>query len=281
MLQVVAEKTGYPMEMLTLEMDLESDLGIDSIKRVEILAAIEEKVPGLPKVAPDQLGSLRTLGQIVEAFGVPAVAVPPAVPTGNVSSALLQVVAEKTGYPMEMLTLEMDLESDLGIDSIKRVEILAAIEEKVPGLPKVSPDQLGPLRPLGRIVRASGASGQMAPRGPPGARPAGLASQLLAVVAEKTGYPVEMLTLDMDLESDLGVDSIKRVEILAGIPQASSIASDQLGSLRTLGQILSALGASPSQPQAVPTAADARAASQKLERRWVQNAPVEPVARGA
>ena len=129
-----------------------------------------------------------------------------------------------------------------------------------------------------QIVQAFGASGQMAAPAPSGAAPAGLASQLLAVVAEKTGYPVEMLTLDMDLESDLGVDSIKRVEILAGIPQASSIASDQLGSLRTLGQILSALGASPSQPQAVPTAPVARAASQKLERRVLQTSALQPVA---
>ena len=278
LLQVVAEKTGYPTEMLTLEMDLESDLGIDSIKRVEILAAIEEKVPGLPKVAPDQLGSLRTLGQIVEAFGVSASAAPPsALPTGNVSSALLQVVAEKTGYPMEMLTLEMDLESDLGIDSIKRVEILAAIEDKVPGLPKVSPDQLGSLRTLGQIVQAFGGPGQMAAPASPRAASAGLASQLLAVVSEKTGYPVEMLSLEMDLESDLGVDSIKRVEILAGIPEASSIASDQLGSLRTLGQILSALGASPSQPQVTPAAPAARPAAQKLERRVLQTSALQPV----
>ncbi|MBN1958176.1 MAG: acyltransferase domain-containing protein, partial [Desulfuromonadales bacterium] len=33
---------------------------------------------------------------------------------------------------------------------------------------------------------------------------------LLAIIAEKTGYPVEMLELDMALDSDLGIDSIKR-----------------------------------------------------------------------
>ena len=68
LLAVVADKTGYPQEMLNLDMDLESDLGIDSIKRVEILAAVEESVPGLPKVDSDMLGSLRSLGEIVEAM---------------------------------------------------------------------------------------------------------------------------------------------------------------------------------------------------------------------
>ena len=33
------------MEMLDLDMGLESDLGIDSIKRVEILSALQERLP--------------------------------------------------------------------------------------------------------------------------------------------------------------------------------------------------------------------------------------------
>ncbi|PIP38165.1 MAG: hypothetical protein COX19_14210, partial [Desulfobacterales bacterium CG23_combo_of_CG06-09_8_20_14_all_51_8] len=51
--------------------------------------------------------------------------------SGNVEfkEMLLNVVAEKTGYPKEILTLDMNLELDLGIDSIKRVEIFSAINE--------------------------------------------------------------------------------------------------------------------------------------------------------
>jgi acyl carrier protein len=49
---IVAELTGYPADMLGLQMDIESDLGIDSIKRVEILSALEEKMPHLPKSPP-------------------------------------------------------------------------------------------------------------------------------------------------------------------------------------------------------------------------------------
>jgi acyl transferase domain-containing protein/acyl carrier protein len=66
MLAVVAEKTGYPPDMLDLAMDLESDLGIDSIKRVEILSAVRERAPGLPELDPAALGPLRTLRQIVD-----------------------------------------------------------------------------------------------------------------------------------------------------------------------------------------------------------------------
>ena len=55
----------------------------------------------------------------------PTPVVPSAAPD-PVATVLLEIVAEKTGYPMEMLSLEMGLDADLGIDSIKRVEILSA-----------------------------------------------------------------------------------------------------------------------------------------------------------
>ncbi|HSQ85926.1 MAG TPA: acyltransferase domain-containing protein, partial [Desulfobacterales bacterium] len=66
LLNTVSQLTGYPVEMLELDMDIEADLGIDSIKRVEILSALEEKMPHLPTVSPDVMGTIKTLGQIIE-----------------------------------------------------------------------------------------------------------------------------------------------------------------------------------------------------------------------
>ena len=65
MLEVVADKTGYPIEMLELDMDLETDLGIDSIKRVEILSGLQDEVGELPKVDPSEVTSLRTLRDVI------------------------------------------------------------------------------------------------------------------------------------------------------------------------------------------------------------------------
>lgn len=66
LLEVIAEKTGYPVEMLEMEMEVDADLGIDSIKRVEIMSTLQEKMPETPAVSPELLGSLKTLRQIVE-----------------------------------------------------------------------------------------------------------------------------------------------------------------------------------------------------------------------
>ena len=66
LLTVISEKTGYPVEMLELDMDMEADLGIDSIKRVEIFGSMTEDYPEVSGVNPNDLGELRTLGQIVD-----------------------------------------------------------------------------------------------------------------------------------------------------------------------------------------------------------------------
>jgi len=71
LLDVVAESTGYPVEMLELEMDLESDLGIDSIKRVEILSMLSKRIPNAPTVDPEHLGGLRSLRQVLDFVAPP------------------------------------------------------------------------------------------------------------------------------------------------------------------------------------------------------------------
>ncbi len=84
---------------------------------------------------------------------VSPVATVEAVPsTVDVLSLLMDVVAEKTGYPSDALDLSMSLEGDLGIDSIKRVEILSAVQDKAPELPEVDGSQMAQLQTLGEIV---------------------------------------------------------------------------------------------------------------------------------
>ena len=44
-ISTIAEKTGFPQEMIEPGMDLEEDLAVDSIRRVEILGAVQENFP--------------------------------------------------------------------------------------------------------------------------------------------------------------------------------------------------------------------------------------------
>ncbi|WP_181783447.1 SDR family NAD(P)-dependent oxidoreductase, partial [Pseudonocardia pini] len=115
--------------------------------------------PGTPTVPSDRP---ITEAPLAEGEGPTSSASPAAVPDGPVPNgsagadavraALVAVVSEKTGYPVEMVEPGMDLEADLGIDSIKRVQILGAVAERIPGLPPVGPEQLAELRSVDDIV---------------------------------------------------------------------------------------------------------------------------------
>ncbi|CAM2007145.1 type I polyketide synthase [Acanthopleuribacter pedis] len=289
LLTVIADKTGYPQEMLAGTMDLEADLGVDSIKRVEILSAVREASPDLPEINPAEMAELKTIDDIAGYLGqfstaAPALTAPAAAvaaPAGNIATLLRTVVADKTGYPVEMLDLGMDLEADLGVDSIKRVEILSAVREAEPNLPEIDPSEMAELRTLQDIVsylekQFGGAAPVSAPTATVAAVPAvgRLSELLLNVIADKTGYPSDMLNMDMDLEADLGVDSIKRVEILSAMreaePNLPEIDPSEMAELRTLAQIRDYMAnagvtAAPIAAVAAPAAPAAPAASVNSE----------------
>ncbi|MBF0226796.1 MAG: acyltransferase domain-containing protein [Desulfobacterales bacterium] len=168
MLKVVSELTGYPVEMLGMDMEIEADLGIDSIKRVEILSTMEEKMPELGGVSPDVMGKMKTLREIADYLrgNLQKSSQDKPSPTLEEANAdnetidslkieieknILEVVSQLTGYPVEMLGMDMEIEADLGIDSIKRVEILSTFEERMPDLPSISPEVLGNLKTLRQI----------------------------------------------------------------------------------------------------------------------------------
>ena len=74
-----------------------------------------------------------------------------------------------------------------------------------------------------------------------------LTDRLLGLVSQRTGYPKDMLGLDVDLEADLGIDSIKRIEILSEVTtdlgtdaqsMATELEMEKLTVIRTLRGII-------------------------------------------
>jgi acyl transferase domain-containing protein len=210
LLEIVSEKTGYPAEMLELDLDMEADLGIDSIKRVEIMGAMQQQFPDYPVASPEDMGELRTLGQIIDqmryvasvaaAFVAP-VPTPPKPTANDLSKPTVSQSSNHTGV--------------LEVESPKVVPIAKDVEPDIPAPPPGQP-----------VIDDFSA----------------LVDALLEIVSEKTGYPAEMLELDLDMEADLGIDSIKRVEIMGAMQQQFAdypVASpEDMGELRTLGQII-------------------------------------------
>lgn len=73
-LEVVSEITGFPVEMLSedLDLELESELGVDSIKRAEIFSKLQETVPEIAKqdltTVMLEIKTMRHLNDLVESL---------------------------------------------------------------------------------------------------------------------------------------------------------------------------------------------------------------------
>ncbi|KAA8882941.1 SDR family NAD(P)-dependent oxidoreductase, partial [Nocardia colli] len=72
------------------------DLGVDSIKRVQVIGALQERFPDLPSLGPEQLGTLRTLDQIVDEL---------ASSVGGDVHPKAEAAAETPRHAVELITL--------------------------------------------------------------------------------------------------------------------------------------------------------------------------------
>ena len=202
---------------------------------------------------------------------------------------ILALVVEKTGYPNDMLDLDLDLEADLGVDTVKQAELFAAIRE----IYQIPRDQNLKLRDFPTLRHVIGfvynkrpdlaeakavAAQQPAPpvqaqAAPVAAAPVAAAvraavvdpveESILALVVEKTGYPKDMLDLDLDLEADLGVDTVKQAELMAAIRGVYNISRDDNMKLRDFPTLRHVIGFVYSKrPDLAEAKAVSRAASQ-------------------
>ena len=337
---MVAEKTGYPEDMLELDLDMEADLGIDTVKQAELFAAMREHY-GIAAQDGIQLKDYPTIRHCIKFVlanaGKPAATVAPAVSPApvapvaqpapapvvtpvvapapvaapapkavaldeaTVTKEVVGMVAEKTGYPEDMLELDLDMEADLGIDTVKQAELFAAMREhygiaaqdgiQLKDYPTIrhcikfvlsnaggtnvsseAPVQAAQPAPTVAVSAAvetpaptpvvAPAPVQAAPAVTPVAAPkaqaldeATVTKEIVAMVAEKTGYPEDMLELDLDMEADLGIDTVKQAELFAAMREHYGIAAQdgiQLKDYPTIRHCINfALKNTAAQPQAV------------------------------
>jgi acyl carrier protein len=297
-LALVVEKTGYPKDMLDLELDLEADLGVDTVKQAEMFAAIRaeyniprdenlklrdyptlarviqfvfEKRPDLavaPAVAKEEVKLTTPKPAVVAEKPVPAATSAQSITGDSVKERILALVVEKTGYPKDMLDLELDLEADLGVDTVKQAEMFAAIRaeyniprdenlklrdyptlarviqfvfEKRPDLavaPAVAKEEVKLTTPKPAVVAEKPVPAATSAQSITGDS---VKERILALVVEKTGYPKDMLDLELDLEADLGVDTVKQAEMFAAIRAEYNIPRDENLKLRdypTLARVI-------------------------------------------
>ncbi|CAM3066751.1 SDR family NAD(P)-dependent oxidoreductase [Corallococcus sp. ZKHCc1 1396] len=279
--QALVERTGYPVDMLEPDLDLEADLGIDTVKQVEAFAQARVHL-NVDKDENFRLRDFNTLRKMVDYLvgraskGVTAIAVAPvlvapaAVSTTPMLETLRAAMAEKTGYAPDILQPDLDLEVDLGIDTITQIEVFAAVRTNA-GVERDESFRVryhNTLRKMAAYLegRASGSTTVITAPAPavvaapsPVAAPSSQADDvtrmLVTALVERTGYPQGMLELDLDLEADLGIDTVKQVEAFALVRVHLGVEKDENFRLRdhnTLRKMVAYLVKQAAPPASVP-----------------------------
>jgi enoyl-[acyl-carrier protein] reductase III len=171
-LEIFAQVTRYPPEVLDPSASLEEDLGIDSVKLGEVFAVLREKydLPEKLELQPDQLKTIGGIAEALQAYlrgptgaaraeGV-VEATRPQPANGNgfgdpsaLKAGVFDIFAQVTRYPPEVLDPGADLEEDLGIDSVKLGEVFAVLREKY-DLPEKMDLPSEKLRTIGGVAEA-------------------------------------------------------------------------------------------------------------------------------
>jgi len=150
---------------------------------------------------------------------------------GRIRETILSLLAEKTGYPADMLDTRLDLEADLGIDTVKQAEFISEIRAAF-GIPRIEGLKIADFPTIEHIIEfvAHHSGGTRSPS--PGFQPQTdqaeqsqgggrtdeeIERKILALLSDKTGYPADMLDTALDLEADLGIDTVKLAEFIAEV----------------------------------------------------------------
>ena len=318
--EIIAEQTGYTTDMLEDTLDLEADLGIDTVKQVEIFAKAAAHF-GFPVPEDLKLRDLNTIAKLADYISTKATPQGPDTPEGGGANAsgsptgtdaqkkaadaadaapvtpatagalekVKEIIAEQTGYTTDMLEDTLDLEADLGIDTVKQVEIFAKAAAHF-GFPvpedlklrdlntiakladyistKATPQ--GPDTPEGGGANASGSptgtdaqktAADAADAAPVTPATAGALEKVKEIIAEQTGYTTDMLEDTLDLEADLGIDTVKQVEIFAkaaahfGFPVPEDLKLRDLNTIAKLADYINTK-ATPPEPDTPPAGDD-------------------------
>ncbi len=83
---------------------------------------------------------------------VPALGVPGPSPADPVAESVLDIVEGLTGYSRDLLEPDLDLEADLGVDTVKQAEVFAAVREQF-GIPRDENLRLRDFPTLAHVIR--------------------------------------------------------------------------------------------------------------------------------
>ena len=224
LIDFVVEQTGYPAEMVELDVDLEADLGIDSIKKAQLFGELAEQFGVQPPADASELSldDFPTLGHVV-----------------NFLEQAMDGASTDSANGNGHGAIETPAMRNPATATLPTAETTTSAPAVSSGNGSVSPSGNG--------------SAPETMADPPAMSVQEMEAFLVNFVVEQTGYPAEMVELDVDLEADLGIDSIKKAQLFGELAEqfgiqppadASELSLDDFPTLRhVVGFLQSATGA--------------------------------------
>ncbi|MDY0131850.1 MAG: beta-ketoacyl synthase N-terminal-like domain-containing protein [Desulforegulaceae bacterium] len=254
--KTISDQTGYSKDMLNSDFDLEADLGIDTVKQVEIFGKISSEL-GIEVPEDLKLRELNTISKLSSYLKTNSeiklkaeeASFESEEETKDFSSdyedKIKQIISVQTGYSKDMLNSDFDLEADLGIDTVKQVEIFGKISSEL-GIEVPEDLKLRELNTISKLSSYLKTNSEIKLK----AEEASFESEeeikdfsndyedkIKQIISVQTGYSKDMLDSDFDLEADLGIDTVKQVEIFGKISSELGIEVPEDLKLRELNTI--------------------------------------------
>ena len=156
---LVVDLTGYDPEIIEFDADLEGELGVDSIKKAQLIGELVQWADLEIDLQSMQLSQFHSLADILALLGdgsmlggadelasmapasverepeeqhldepIPTIPETITVDSESLQRMIIDLVVDQTGYDEDIIDMDADLEGELGIDSIKRAQLIGELE---------------------------------------------------------------------------------------------------------------------------------------------------------
>ena len=225
LVHLVVELTGYHPDVIDFDADLEAELGVDSIKKAQVIGELAEWASLQLDLKRMRLADFQSLADIAKLAGVNRA--PAKTPVDSVA----QQASDSTH-------LSFASGSAVAFDQPQRSNLNGTLAPFLSSGTEHQPAVVGHLN--GSLAAASNHfvsdhSSRSAIDDP-------VASLMIDFIVDQTGYSPEIIDLEADLEAELGVDSIKKAQLLGELASHFELQNVDLRKLRladfpTLGSI--------------------------------------------
>lgn len=223
--QLVAEFLRTSRDLIAAQRDVLlahlGTTGSPAILPAPVVVPAAAPQPAAPVLVPAVIAAPETAPELDEA---------------SVLAAVLQVIAERTGYPVDMIEPGLDLEADLSVDSIKRAEIAGELATRLNLPPTSDIDTLSQARTaaaISELVVRTSSTHQVSPPDASPAQPTAPAVQNPGLVSDpgpapEVVAPKRLVLAQVELAEAVAADLDGREFLLVGDGKLARRVADRL-----------------------------------------------------